>query len=150
MITRKHIRFLLTIMLLELQHIYASLMMSPQELSALESIREKNTNKAMLNTTKGTSVLPVCTIDKVLFLSAILCLSPSHWTVWINDRTYTADNIEDDILIIRKVTSDYIIFDLKRAKINSTKLRINQSLILAEHNIIEGDAREKDSKPILL
>lgn len=87
--------------------------------------------------------------EKILFLSAILYFSPSHWTVWINDRTYTADDTEDKILKIRKVTSQYILLQIKDKARKIIKLRANQSLLLPKRNIIDGDIRQESSKILL-
>ncbi len=85
----------------------------------------------------------------VLFLSAILYFTPSHWTVWINDKTYTADDTEDDGLKITKVTNHHIEFQLKDMAKRLTRLRANQSLVTVGHRIIDGDSRVKQ-KPVLL
>jgi hypothetical protein len=82
-------------------------------------------------------------MEDVLFLSAILYFTSTHWTVWINDKTYTADDLEDDALKITKVTNDHIEFQYKDMTRKPIRLRANQSLLTVGHRVIDGDARQK-------
>ena len=122
--------------------IKASLMMSLDEVNLLNELAPiEDEATSFLETPE---ILTSCfTIEEILFLSAILYLSPTHWSVWINDRTYTADDMEDNTLKITKVTNHYVEFELKDSHKKTLKLRSNQSLITIGHRIVDGDARQK-------
>ncbi len=121
----------------------ASLMMSSDEVDLLNGIAPVEEEANYLLEIPETSNFSFSTIEEILFLSAILYLSPIRWTVWINERTYTADNKEDSTLKITKVTSHYIEFELKNATKKTIRLRSNQSLITIGHHTVDGDARQK-------
>lgn len=124
-------------------------MMSPEEVGILDSISPIDESLGSFFDTPNLQNLPVAHIEEILFLSAILYFTPTHWTIWINDKTYTTDDTEDETLKIIKVTNDYIEIELKDFSKKPTKLRANQSLITVGHRIIDGDARVKP-KPISL
>ncbi len=117
-------------------------MMSADEVSILDSIAPVNEIGLLLDVPE-ISNFNISAKDEVLFLSAILYFTSTHWTVWINDKTYTADDLEDDALKITKVTSDHIEFQHKDMTRKPIKLRANQSLLTVGHRIIDGDARQK-------
>jgi len=123
----------------------ASLMMSIDELNQLDQIAPLEEIDIPKDNSINISDFSISSTNNILFLSAILYFSPSRWTVWVNDKTYTADDTEDATIKITKVQNHYIVFTLKNAANKSFKLRANQSLIVGEQNIIEGDARQKKS-----
>lgn len=123
-------------------------MMSSEEVGVLDSIAPIAGLGSLFDVPEIQNFNSSLTGD-VLFLSAILYFTPSHWTVWINDKTYTADDTEDDGLKITKVTNHHIEFQLKDMAKRLTRLRANQSLVTVGHRIIDGDSRVKQ-KPVLL
>lgn len=143
-------KYLSIILLFGISQLKASLMMSLDELSVIDNIISKSKEERENELSIESFSHPPSSAEKILFLSAILYLSPSCWTVWINDRTYTADDKEDKELLIKKVENHYIVLDLKAPLQRSIKLRPNQSFILAQHRIVEGDARKKNPMPIQL
>ncbi len=120
-------------------------MMSIDELNQLDQIAPLEEIDIPKDNSINISDFSISSTNNILFLSAILYFSPSRWTVWVNDKTYTADDTEDATIKITKVQNHYIVFTLKNAANKSFKLRANQSLIVGEQNIIEGDARQKKS-----
>lgn len=132
--------------LLCVSQLKASLMMSADEVNILHSIMPIEEE---VDNNINTPLFDLEHTEKILFLSAILYFSPSHWTVWINDRTYTADDTEDKILKIRKVTNQYVLLQIKDKARKIIKLRANQSLLLPKRNIIDGDIRQESSKILL-
>ncbi len=124
-------------------------MMSPDEVGILDRIAPLDENFGSFFDTPDLPNLQPAHIEEILFLSAILYFTPTHWTVWINDKTYTTDDTEDGILKIVKVTSNHIEIELKDFSKKPTKLRANQSLVTVGRRIIDGDARVK-SIPISL
>ena len=124
-------------------------MMSPDEVGILDRIAPLDENFGSFFDTPDLPNLQPAQIEEILFLSAILYFTPTHWTVWINDKTYTTDDTEDGILKIVKVTSNHIEIELKDFSKKPTKLRANQSLVTVGRRIIDGDARVK-SIPISL
>lgn len=124
-------------------------MMSPEEVGILNSLSPIEESLGSFFDPPNLQELPRAPIEEILFLSAILYFTPTHWTVWINDKTYTTDATEDDTLKITKVTNDYIEIELKDLSKKPIKLRANQSLITVGHRIIDGDARVKP-KPFSL
>lgn len=121
----------------------ASLMMSSEEVELLNAIAPAAEEANFLLDTSEISTFSFSVVEEILFLSAILYLSSMRWTVWINERTYTADNKEDNTLKITKVTNHYIEFELKNTMKKTIRLRSNQSLITIGNNIVDGDARQK-------
>jgi hypothetical protein len=124
-------------------------MMSPEEVGILNSLSPIDESLGSFFDAPSLQELPRAPIEEILFLSAILYFTPTHWTVWINDKTYTTDATEDNTLKITKVTNDYIEIEIKDLSKKPTKLRANQSLITVGHRIIDGDARVKP-KPFSL
>ena len=124
-------------------------MMSPDEVGILDSISPVDEGLGSFFDTPDLQNLNPVHLEGILFLSAILYLSPTHWTVWINDKTYTADDMEDETLKIVKVTGNHVELELKDFSKKPTKLRANQSLVTVGHRIIDGDARAKPT-PVLL
>jgi len=120
----------------------ASLMMSLDEINLLNELAPIEDEAASFLEPPEILISPFM-IEEILFLSAILYLSPTHWTVWINDRTYTADDTEDNTLKIIKTTNHYVEFELKDSHKKTLKLRSNQSLITIGHRIVDGDARQR-------
>ena len=120
----------------------ASLMMSSDEVNILNSIAPVEDFGSFLDPPEVSNLTPSA-MEEILYLSAILYISQTHWTVWINEKTYTADDMEDNILKITKVTDKHIEFELKDMTKKITKLRSNQSLLTVGHRIIDGDARQK-------
>ncbi len=126
-------------------------MMSQDEINILNNISSFD-NLSSIDQTKlpiTCDNLKVQPCEEILFLSAILYFSPTHWTIWINDKTYTADDVEDDSIKIIKVNNQQIELEIKNKNQNPIKLRANQSLVTLGYRIIDGDARQK-SKSILL
>lgn len=117
-------------------------MMSHEEVSILDSIAPTDNLSSLLDAPEIQNLNPTH-IEDVLFVSAILYFAPTHWTVWINNKTYTADETEDAILKITKVTNSYIMLELKSSLKKITKLRANQSLVTFGHYVVDGDARQK-------
>ncbi len=126
----------------------ASLMMSSEEVNTLDSINPVEEIDSFFEATEIPKLTPSI-IEEVLFLSAILYINQSHWTVWINEKTYTAEDAENETLKITKVTNNHIEFELKDMTKKIIKLSVNKSLVAFGHHIIDGDARLK-SKPFLL
>ena len=126
----------------------ASLMMSSEEVNTLDSINPVEEIDSFFEASEIPK-LPPPIIEEVLFLSAILYINQSHWTVWINEKTYTAEDAENETLKITKVTNNHIEFELKDMTKKIIKLSVNKSLVAVGHHIIDGDARLK-SKPVLL
>ena len=127
----------------------ASLMMSSDEVNILDSI---NPVVEEIDSFFEATEIPKLTpsiIEDILFLSAILYINQSHWTVWINEKTYTAEDAENETLKITKVTNNHIEFELKDMTKKIIKLSVNKSLVAVGYRIIDGDARVK-SKPVLL
>ena len=120
----------------------ASLMMSSEEISILDSITPVDEIGSLFDVPE-VSNFNTSAKEDVLFLSAILYFTSTHWTVWINDKTYTADDLEGDALKITKVTNDYIEFQYTDITKKPVKLRANQSLLTVGCRIIDGDARQK-------
>lgn len=125
-------------------------MMSIDELNQLDQIVPPEEVNVLQDASTDIFPFSVSLTNNVLFLSAILYFSPSRWTIWINDKTYTTDDTEDATIKITNVTNDYVVFILKNIPKKSIKLRANQSLIVAECSIVEGDARQGKSKSIQL
>lgn len=121
----------------------ASLMMPSDEINLLANIAPIEEENNSLFEVPEIAAFPFSAIEEILFLSAVLYFSPTHWTVWINEKSYTADDIEDSTLKIIKVTNHYIEFELKDTIKKIIKLRSNQSLITIGYRIIDGDARQK-------
>ena len=116
-------------------------MMSQDEINILNNISSFD-NLSSIDQTKlpiTCDNLKVQPCEEILFLSAI----------WINDKTYTADDVEDDSIKIIKVNNQQIELEIKNKNQNPIKLRANQSLVTLGYRIIDGDARQK-SKSILL
>jgi hypothetical protein len=126
----------------------ASLMMSSDEVNILDSINPVEEIDSFFEATEIPKLTPSI-IEDILFLSAILYINQSHWTVWINEKTYTAEDAENETLKITKVTNNNIEFELKDMTKKIIKLSVNKSLVVVGHRIIDGDARVK-SKPVLL
>ncbi len=126
--------------------LWASLMMTPEEVSIINSVApdldafETSDEVAHLNST---------VVPDILFLSAILYFNPTHWTVWINDKIYTAEDAEDEQLKLVKATPHFVELELKDYFKKCTKLRANQSLVTIGRRVIDGDARAK-FKPLQL
>jgi hypothetical protein len=118
----------------------ASLMLTPEEVSILQAIVPED--NGLLEVDEVTNLNP-CVLPEILFLSAILYFKPTHWTVWINDKTYTADDNEDSLIKLVKVTQHLVEFELKDYFKKMNKMRANQSLITLGRRIVDGDARVK-------
>jgi hypothetical protein len=78
----------------------------------------------------------------IIFLSAVLYFSPDKWTVIINDQIITAQGYSQGIWL-KSVTPDQIVFSLEEQAPLEFFLRINQSFLINEKIIIEGDQRTK-------
>lgn len=118
----------------------ASLMMTPEEVSLLNSVAPDDT---LLEISDEIANLTPAVVPDILFLSAILYFNPTHWTVWINDKIYTAEDAEDEQLKLVKVTQHLVELELKDYFKKCTKIRTNQSLVTIGHRIVDGDARQK-------
>lgn len=127
----------------------ASLMLSPDEVFILDRIAPVDESLGSFFDTPDLPNLNPVHHEEILFLSAILYFTPTHWTVWINDKTYTTDDTEDGTIKIVKVTSNHVEIELKDFSKKPAKLRANQSLLTVGHRILDGDARIK-SKSISL
>ena len=84
-------------------------MMSSEEVNTLDSINPVEEIDSFFEAAEIPK-LPPSIIEEVLFLSAILYINQSHWTVWINEKTYTAEDAENETLKITKVTNNHIEF----------------------------------------
>ena len=119
--------------------------MTPEEVNFLKSIAPDSI-ETLEEASDFNSI--ATTIPDILFISAILYFQPTHWTVWINDKAYTADNNEDEFLKLVNVTQHSVELELKDFK-KPAKIRANQSLITTRRHVIDGDARIKPSPPQL-
>ena len=115
-------------------------MMTPEEVSLLNSVAPDDT---LLEISDEIANLTPAVVPDILFLSAILYFNPTHWTVWINDKIYTAEDAEDEQLKLVKVTQHLVELELKDYFKKCTKIRTNQSLVTIGHRIVDGDARQK-------
>jgi hypothetical protein len=120
----------------------ASIMMTPEEVGVINSIAPEETLAEIVEMNDPDN-LNITLVPDILFLSAILYFEPSQWTVWINDKTYTASDADDDLLKVSNVTKDSIELELKDYLKKSTKVRANQSLVISGRRVIDGDARIK-------
>lgn len=123
---------------------YASLMMTPEEVSVLNAVKPEVDRcdyheDASLTSTTG---------PDVLFLSAILYFHSDQWTVWINDKSYTFEENGDDQLKLKNVTQHFIELELNNTFKKCVKLRTNQSLVTADCRVVDGDARLRPSVPL--
>ena len=120
----------------------ASIMMTNDEVGTINSIAPDETLAGIIETNNPDN-LNIALMPDILFLSAILYFEPSQWTVWVNDKTYTANDADDDLLKISNVTKDSAELELNDCLKKSTKVRANQSLITSGRRVIDGDARIK-------
>lgn len=127
----------------------ASLMMSKEELNVLNVLAptdDLNPIEILKTTAPEPVALKMEPVEHILFVSAILYFNQDQWTVWINDKTYTIDYNEDQYIKIVRVSNDQVQLELKNANQKIVRLRANQSLVPVCHNIIDGDARRKDTE----
>lgn len=133
--------------LIGVQYLYASMMMTSEEINILKSVAPDNDVVDELPEVNDFGTF-AATMPDVLFLSAILYFEPTHWTVWINDKIYTHDNLEDDFLKLINVTRYSVEVEIKGSK-KSAIIKANQSLMTDGKHTIDGDARIQQSQPML-
>lgn len=125
----------------------ASLMMTPKELKTLNSLvgNDVENHREWLNLEdmSADTELKAAQVIDAIYLGAILYFSPSNWTIWINDQTFTNENKEDSLLRILKVSNHVAEIEIKNASFNSVKLRPSQTLVTVDGRVVDGDAREK-------
>ena len=120
----------------------ASIMMTNDEVGTINSIAPDETLAGIIETNNPDN-LNIALMPDILFLSAILYFEPSQWTVWVNDKTYTANDADDDLSKISNVTKDSAELELNHCLKKSTKVRANQTLMTSCRRVIDGDARIK-------
>jgi hypothetical protein len=131
-----------------LNSLSASLMMTPKEVRAINSLsadHDTEQHKEWLHfddLSIDSDLKNIQTVNAI-YLGAILYFSPSNWTVWINDQTFTSESKEDQLLRILKVSNHVAEIEIKNASFSSVKLRPSQTLI--DGRIVNGDAREKQA-----
>ncbi len=75
-----------------------------------------------------------------LFLSAIMFFHPDKWTLWINDQIVGPKNSFPG-LSVKDVSADEIIFTTEDSPHHLVSLKPNQSYVVHESRVVEGDAR---------
>lgn len=133
--------------LIGVQSLYASMMMTSEEINILKSVAPDNDIVDELPEVNDFGTF-AATMPDVLFLSAILYFQPTHWTVWINDKIYTHDNLEDDFLKLINVTKYSVEVEIKGSQ-KSAIIKANQSLMTDGKHTIDGDARVQQAPPML-
>lgn len=113
----------------------ASMMLSPSEENALEKALSDSPN---LQTPKNQQNDE----DLMLYLSSIIFVNEDKWTLWINDqRVSDHKNIPSNISIIT-VTSSHILFNLQNDPSRQFQLNADQTYMVQEQKIVDGDARK--------
>ncbi len=75
-----------------------------------------------------------------LFLSAIMFFHPDKWTLWINDQTVGPNNSFPGLLV-KDVSADEIIISTEDSPQHLVSLKPNQSYVVHEGRVVEGDVR---------
>ena len=78
--------------------------------------------------------------QKVIFLSAILYLSPDKWALWLNDQVVHQLGRFQDVFI-KSISSDHVVFKLGGNDDEEFLLKPNQSFIVTARKVVEGDKR---------
>lgn len=83
--------------------------------------------------------------DLMLYLSSIIFVNEDKWTLWINDKRISDhQNIPNNISIIT-ITSSHILFNLKNDPSRQFQLNTNQTYMVQEQKVMDGDARKSQS-----
>ena len=113
----------------------ASMMLSPSEENALEKVLSDSPNLQTSKTQQSDE-------DLMLYLSSIIFVNEDKWTLWINDqRVSDHKNIPNNISITT-VTSSHILFNLQNDPSRQFQLDSNQTYMVQEQKIVDGDARK--------
>ena len=113
----------------------ASMMLSPSEENALEQVLSDSPNLQTSKTQQSDE-------DLMLYLSSIIFVNEDKWTLWINDqRVSDHKNILNNISITT-VTSSHILFNLQKDPSRQFQLNANQTYMMQEQKIVDGDARK--------
>lgn len=118
-----------------------SLMLSEAEQEILND-QEDTQNSLLDNLSNKKPFLNSQAINQpVVFLSAILCVSPEKWSIWVNDQVISSLGVFEGI-DIKAVSSQEIMFNLDLDNKNQIfYLRPNQSFLLDTRKIVTGDCR---------
>ncbi len=115
----------------------ASFMLTPEEQDALQQVLGLKKSEVLSQDSEA--------LKRVnLFLSAIMFFNPDRWTLWINDQTVSSKNSFPGLLI-KDVSADEIIISTEDSPKHLISLKPNQSYIVHEGRVVEGDARNKET-----
>ena len=113
----------------------ASMMLSPSEENAIEQVLSDSPNLQTSKTQQSDEEL-------MLYLSSIIFVNEDKWTLWINDqRVSDHKNIPNNISITT-VTSSHILFNLQNDPSRQFQLNADQTYMVQEQKIVDGDARK--------
>ena len=78
--------------------------------------------------------------SQTFFLSAILYFAPDKWTLWLNDQVISNRDPTEG-MILKSVLPDRIICQTTGEENIEFSLKPNQSFIVDEKRVVEGDKR---------
>lgn len=113
----------------------ASMMLSPSEENALEKVLSDSPNLQTSKTQQSDE-------DLMLYLSSIIFVNEDKWTLWINDQKVSDHKNIPNNISITTVTSSHILFNLQNDPSRQFQLNANQTYMVQEQKIVDGDARK--------
>lgn len=110
-----------------------SFMLSPEEQEVLQQALGLKKHEVLLQDPE--------TLKHVnLFLSAIMFFHPDKWTLWINDQIVGPKNSFPGVFV-KDVSADEIIISTEESPNHLVSLKPNQSYVVDESRVVEGDVR---------
>ena len=117
-----------------------SLMLSSAEQTALQKALSHQPGSKIKSLENALNFPDYSPDSQTFFLSAILYFSPEKWTIWINDQMITNLGQMEGVHL-KCVLPDHIILQTFKDKTIDFSLKPNQSFIVQEERVVEGDRR---------
>ncbi len=116
----------------------ASMMLSQSEETAVEKVLSYGSSPDTSKVQQGAESL-------MMYLSSIIFVNEHKWTLWINDQRISDRQSMPDNISINTVTSSHILFNLQSDPNRQFQLNADQTYIIHEQKIVDGDARKSHS-----
>ena len=113
----------------------ASMMLSPSQENAIEQALSDSPDFKTSKTQQSDE-------DLMLYLSSIIFVNEDKWTFWINDQRVSDLKSMPHNILIKTVTSSHILFNLQNDSNHQFQLNANQTFMVQEQKIVDGDARK--------
>lgn len=116
----------------------ASMMLSQSEASTVEQALSDVSSSNISKTQQSDE-------DLMLYLSSIIFVNEDKWTLWINDQRISDHQSMPNNILINTITPSHILFNLQNDPKHQFQLNTNQTYMIEEQKIVDGDARKSQS-----